>query len=108
MSGMPHYNVGAFATANAICKEHGAAYVYNPAIEWLHERPAKEPRTHEDYMRDCIHELTKLGAWPSAPLYDYVVQLDGWAESDGARLEYTVARACGIPTIDLCDVEDGG
>lgn len=112
MTGIPHYNVDGFAVANAICKEHGARHVYNPAQQWLRESTEEgATKVHADYMRDCVHELTRedFGRQhlPFAPYYDLVVLLPGWAESDGSRIEYTVARACGIPTVDLCDVEDG-
>ena len=108
MTGKPHYNVDQFAIAEAICrKECGATTVYNPAAAWVNERlPSGVQPTHEDYMRISIHELTRRGVTPNSIFYQHLVLLDGWAESEGARLEYQVARACGIQVIDLCDVED--
>lgn len=110
MTGKPHYNVDQFAIAEAICvKEHGAMVVYNPAAAWVNENlPSGKHLTHEDYMRTSIHELTRWGATRGASFYQYLVLLDGWAESEGAKLEYQVARACGIQVIDLCDIEDMG
>lgn len=105
MTGIEHYNVDGFAIAHAICKEHGAKGVFNPAAMWLRETAAESARkTHKDYLASTIRELTMRDYGET--LYDVVVLLPGWAESDGARTEYEVARACGIECIDLCDIED--
>lgn len=105
MTGIEHNNVDSFALAHAICKEHGAAYVYNPAAAWLRETAEESAgKTHQDYLARTLRELTRID-WGDS-MYDYVVLLPGWAESEGARTEYEVARACGIKTIDLCDIED--
>ena len=111
MTGIPHYNVDGFAVAHMVCRQRGASQIFSPA-KMLFNEPLEDSKlkTHEDYVRACVHELTRedFGRQhlPFAPYYDLVVLLPGWAESDGSRIEYTVARACGIPTIDLCDVED--
>jgi hypothetical protein len=105
MTGIEHYNVGAFAIAQAICKEHGAKRVYNPADRWLRETAAESAlKTHEDYLATTICELTRRDFGEA--LYEVVVLLPGWADSAGAKTEYEVARACGIKCIDLCDIED--
>ncbi len=51
--------------------------------------------THEQAMRACINELTwwRFGGFS----YDGVALLEGWEQSEGARLERAVAEACGIP-----------
>ena len=103
MTGIEHFNAPEFARAHAICKEAGAAFVYNPAAAWLREtKDESTAKTHEDYMRACIGELTR-GGW-GVGTYDCIVLLDGWVESDGASIEYEVACACGIKVFQLCDL----
>lgn len=50
---------------------------------------------HEEAMLYSIHTLTSptLGT----PVFDGLALLDGWEQSNGARLEKAVADACGIP-----------
>lgn len=103
MTGKEHYNVSEFGRAHAICKEHGARFVYNPAWMWLIEHDSQGKR-YEDYMLKCLHELTR--DFMKANYYDCLVLLPGWSNSPGARAEYDVAVACGIPVIDIIDVED--
>ena len=102
MSGKAHYNAPEFMRAHAICKEAGALYIYDPALEWLID---DYDGSHEYYMRVCVHELTR--EYPNAYIkyYDVVVQLPGWEASEGAKTEAIVASACGIPCIALEDVE---
>ena len=103
MTGIEHYNVEAFARAHAIVKEAGADEVYDPAMEWLVAEGRKgEGMTHEDWMRRCIHELTRndLGFRH----YHKLVQLPGWEDSGGALMEAAVADACGIQCVELSEV----
>lgn len=55
--------------------------------------------THERAMRACINDLTW---WLGGFEYTGVALLEGWEQSEGARLEKAVAEACGIPvkTVD--------
>lgn len=96
MTGIEHYNAPEFARAHAICREQGAAYVFDPSWEWMNE--TGEENTHEYYMRRCINVLTN-------GTFDTLLQLDGWRESEGCRLEYEVAVACGIRLATLLDDE---
>lgn len=96
MSGIPHYNAQAFAEAHAICREQGAACVFDPSWEWMNETGEEKP--HEWYMRRCINALTN-------GTFDVLLQLDGWCQSEGCRLEYDVALACGIKVIELDELE---
>lgn len=101
MTGYPHYNVEAFAQAHAIVKEAGADFVYDPAYVWLKERAdVAAGKEHEDYMLDCIHELTRRG-FTGPSYYDVLVSIGRWWESDGATKEREVAEACGIECVDL-------
>lgn len=104
MTGLEHNNAAAFAVAHAMCRTRGASFVYDPAYAWMRERPGEDGgRTHEDYMRRCLNELTRerLGG---GPYYDLVLQLDGWQDSAGASAEAAVARACGVRLLELVDL----
>ena len=105
MTGQEHNNVSLFATAYAIVKkERGASFVYSPAQAWLNERnEICEEKTHDMYMLDCIHELTRRD-YTGRPYYDLLVSLPDWHRSDGAAHERDVAEHCGIPCIDLQDL----
>ena len=99
MSGIPHYNAQAFAEAHAICREQGAWSVFDPTWQWMNE--TGEENTHEWYMRRCINALTNGD-------FDVLLQLDGWEDSEGARLEHDVAQACGIEVVSLDEVLGDG
>lgn len=104
MTGIEHYNVEAFARAHAIVKEAGAEYVYDPAMEWLvAEGRESESMTHADWMRRCIHELTRNDL-VGGRHYHRIVQLPGWEDSGGALVEAAVADACGIACVELSEV----
>lgn len=59
--------------------------------------------THEWAMLVSINHLTRFDPMPHKEppdyelRYDGVALLDGWEQSEGARLEKQVAEACGIP-----------
>lgn len=108
ISGMDDANVDEFAVAQYRLKMAGARYVYNPTGRLLSMREEKRVNmTHDQWMLDCIHELTnrekrdQLWHVLVPRKYDLLVQLDGWELSDGATDEYAVARACGIPCVSL-------
>lgn len=105
MTGQEHNNVSLFAAAYAIVKkELGASFVYSPAQAWLNERnEISEEKTHDMYMLDCIHELTRRD-YTGRPYYALLVSLPDWHRSDGAAHERDVAEHCGIPCIDLQDL----
>lgn len=85
-----------FADARAWLREHGARHVTTPT------RLVDASASHDEAMRECIHELTKRdysakdGGLVRRPWYDLVVSLDGWSGSEGAILERRVAIDCGI------------
>lgn len=97
MRGIIDNNGPAFADAERRCRDAGAAMVFNPATAWGHS-----DRHPSWYMRHDLNRLTlSEGEWP---LFDCVVLLDGWYASEGATLEYQVARASGIALVNLREV----
>ncbi len=86
--------VEAFEAAHARLRELGATSVMVPT------RAVPEILDHERAMLVCLGELTRSTAL-GLPLYDAVVLLDGWRDSEGARVEATVASALGIPCVDV-------
>lgn len=97
MTGIIDHNGPAFADVERRCMDAGALMVFNPATAWGHnDRPTSW------YMRADLHRLTLSDG--ERPLFDAVVLLDGWHHSEGATLEYQVARACGIALVNLREV----
>ena len=92
------YHVDDFALAHNKVKRLGARDVYNPAISYL----TYGEHDHDYWMRECIMNML---SGCNHYKYDVVVQLHGWEKSLGARLEYQVAQACGIPCVKLEDCE---
>lgn len=82
MTGRPGFNRQAFMDCEGRLARRGWE-VRNPARVRL-----GEDATWADYMRVDIPMLCEAQC---------VVLLDGWEHSDGARLEYTIAVALGIP-----------
>lgn len=111
MTGYEDYNAMGFVKAQILVKRLGAAFVYNPIMQWICEpEDVSRGRGHESYMLECLHELTRMGE-DGAPFYSAVVQLDGWEASEGARAEAAVAETCGIMRVSLsslvADNQDG-
>jgi hypothetical protein len=86
MTGIPEWNLPAFAKAEADLVNAGYTAV-NPG------RHGADPnRAWEDYLRRDLQEL--LGC-------DAVALLPGWENSRGAQLEVHVAHALGMEVHDL-------
>lgn len=100
------YHACDFIEAHVKLKKLGARVVYDPLFEWLREEG--KTGSHEHYMLICIRELVSerfcFEPDSSEPAYDLLVQLPGWDASEGARTEYEVAKACGIPVCGIDDV----
>ena len=103
MSGIELYNAPAFVEAHATLNRMGAAYVYDPVMQWLETRV----EDHEDCMVLCLEKLTDCWATDDGVVrnVDLLVQLPGWDKSEGARLEAAVADACGIRRVELRELE---
>ena len=99
ISGHANYNRVAFSTAADFCTDTLKAYhVYNP-VEYV---GLLKDRTHEEAMAFSLRELGSSNdsddqAGPN--YYNLVVLLNDWDTSEGARLEYQVARSIGISTV---------
>lgn len=85
MTGLPDYNRPAFDKEAARIREQGKT-VFNPAE--VGPRESIMPR--EWYMRKDIEALLKS---------DSVVMLPGWEKSEGARLEFEIAKQIEIPVL---------
>jgi len=84
MAGYPEHNYPAFHAAAADLESRGSFLVVNPAT--LH---GPGEHTREDCLRRDIAALCRCST---------IYMLDGWSKSEGAKLEYAVAKAIG------CDV----
>lgn len=91
MTGQHDWNREAFAEAARFLRGQGAI-VFNPAFSA--PTVGEKAKSHSFYMLRDLHELTSHledGAY-----YDYLAQLPGWENSNGAKVEMLVAKACGI------------
>ena len=86
MTGLPDYNLPAFAVAKTQLDASGHDAV-NPGAPGV-----ITGYTWQDYMRDGLHLLLDCEA---------VALLDGWEASKGAQLEVHVATALGLPVEPL-------
>lgn len=93
MRGIPEFNFPAFYAAAAVLRERGYE-VWSPAENDVHEdgfdptKDVAQPMRH--YMKRDL---------PAVLNADFVAVLPGWENSQGATLEVTVARACGLPVL---------
>ena len=104
MTGYENYNTRAFVATQVRLKLLGAEVVYNPILPWVCE-PLRisQTRTHESYMLECVQELSRMRE-DGSPFFDLVVQLPGWQESEGAKVEDVVAESCGIERVSVFDL----
>ena len=94
MRGKPGCNYDTFNEAAAALQRHdGAAFVFNPAANF----GGDTTRHVTEYMRTDVQQVSAS---------DFIVLLPGWESSEGAKVEVTVARACGLEFL-LATKEDG-
>lgn len=84
MTGKIDHNWPAFDTARALVASRG----HEPVLPVAYV----EGKKYEDYLRDDLSLLLTC---------DGIYMLEGWRESNGARLEHMVALACGIDEVGL-------
>lgn len=85
MTGIQDHNFPAFRAAAQRLLDLGVPYI-NPA-----DFGVQPDKTWEDYIRRDICALTEC---------DSILLLPGWRQSKGARLEYHIAQALGMPAYD--------
>lgn len=93
MTGIEDFNYPAFHTAAATLRAMGLV-VFNPAESF----DGDTSRHRCEYMRKDIEALLVSRS---------IVMLDGWQESDGARLEAAIALEIGVATLTLQDFVQG-
>lgn len=53
-------------------------------------RTMGKDRPHAEYMKKCISVLLECGG---------IMFIEGWEQSEGAKIEKMVAEECGIPSV---------
>lgn len=105
MTGLPDWNRAEFERAERELYDLGAESVFNPA----HLAPqGDEPAmAHSLYMAKTLSVLTRLSwsAYPNMPWFDCIVLLDGWWNSEGAKVEHAVAEAIGLDVVEWDEPE---
>ncbi|MBN2129327.1 MAG: DUF4406 domain-containing protein [Sedimentisphaerales bacterium] len=86
MTGLPDFNMPAFDAAADRLRQRGWN-VINPAEHF----DGRTDLPRDMYLRADLGELVRCNA---------IALLPGWQESQGARMEYFVARELGIPALD--------
>ena len=100
------WNAPAFDKCEQVLRDAGVKNVFNPANDAPMTDEIVYP--HEHYMVQTLSTLTewvcdeKSGECRS--VWDYLVLLDGWQESSGARMERDVALSCGICVVEWHDI----
>lgn len=86
----------AFNAAEIKARRLGAAKAYSPkkALE-LHRG-----RDHAQYMRHCLHELTRGNISTNETEYDCLLLLDGWRGSAGCLAEVVAAHSIGLEVVE--------
>lgn len=88
ITGIPEKNLPAFEKAEQDLVDAGYA-VLNPRTL---EATAPPDATYQWFLRKALGMLL---------MADVVALLDGWEESNGARLEQYVALTCGMPCLPI-------
>jgi hypothetical protein len=89
-----------FDAAAAKARKLGAVRAFNP----LRACEMHTGRDHAQYMRHCLHELTRGDLSTSETEYDVLLLLDGWRESAGCLAEVVAAHAIGCEVVELWQI----
>lgn len=92
MSNVEDFNYPAFHSAAARWRTYGHT-VLNPAEHF----DGDTSLPYETYLRKAIHTVADAEA---------VAVLPGWQDSNGARLEVTIAKALGLPIYSAVTMEE--
>lgn len=105
MTGRPDWNRAEFDRVERELRELGAADIFSPAS--IAPPMGCDAMPHSYYMARTLNVLTRLdgASVPARPYYDAVALLDGWWQSDGARVERAVAEAMGIDIVEWDEPE---
>lgn len=90
----------AFDQAAIAAKRLGAVRVFNP----LRACELHQGRDHAQYMRHCLHELTRGDLSRNETEYDVLLLLDGWRDSAGCLAEVVAAHAIGCEVVELWQI----
>jgi hypothetical protein len=82
MSGLPDLNFPAFDKARDICLACGYEVVSPADLE-----RNRSPRSYKENLRDDFRHLLEC---------DQILMLKGWQHSNGARVEFVIAKAIGL------------
>ena len=97
ITGLPYDNRDAFAEYEQKLRDMGAYAVFNPASSKA--TPKVTHFTHKGYMVRDLNILTNHDH--GEPIIDVIAMMPGWEDSEGAKLEWAVAKACGIEVMYL-------
>jgi hypothetical protein len=100
MGGVPDSNSSEFRRVERALYARGALFVYNPSQRLSWWRGGRRGWDAETLMLRALSELCAHTIPDDAGphrTYDLMVQLHGWDEASGCRLEAAVADAVGIP-----------
>lgn len=81
MTGIKNLNYPVFNETEDILTRMGYE-VFNPA-----KIPGDDTWTWQDYMKECIREI---------PDCTHILLLRGWEKSEGANVEYSIAKTLGL------------
>ena len=96
MTGIKDWNRDEFNRAERAIRSYGGVVVYNPTSRT--DGFNLRGYSHAECMRESIRSLCSI-----FNRFHVLVLLPGWENSAGAKVERTVAEACGI---EVCDLED--
>lgn len=93
ITGLPLNNIGAFEEVQKRIESNGFT-CHNPHN--LFEGIDTSKFDHKDYMKVCVSYLA---------MCDYVVTLDGWSDSVGAKQEVFIARTMGKEIVPVANLD---